>query len=102
MTAPTTTSLDLDPVDVFAKLVREVNAGLALVELQPRDQRRDAALDALVLARDVLDDARELLAPDCDHSSGLRFLDGRCVECEASPSCCELWPAEHTVECGRA
>lgn len=54
--------LDLDPVDVFARLVREVDAGRTLVELQPRDQLRDAALDALALARDVLDDARALVA----------------------------------------
>lgn len=52
----------VDPLDVFNKLVREVDAGRVLVQLvtTPNDRRR-AALDALNLARDVLDDARRLL-----------------------------------------
>lgn len=55
--------LDLDPVDVFAKLVREVDAGRALVTMTPAGDQRRAALDALTLARDVLDDARQMLDP---------------------------------------
>lgn len=56
------TALDLDPVDVFGKLVREVDAGRALVTMtQPASDKRRAALDALTLARDVLDDARLFL-----------------------------------------
>ena len=58
--------LDLDPVDVFAKLVREVDAGRALVTMTPAGEQRRAALDALALARDVLEDARQLLDPDDD------------------------------------
>lgn len=52
-----------DPVAVFGKLVREVEAGTVLVSLaMTGDETRRAALDALQLARDVLDDAgRQLL-----------------------------------------
>lgn len=47
-----------DPVAVFAKLVREVEAGQVLVSLSVTpSETRDAALDSLALARDVLDDA---------------------------------------------
>lgn len=49
-----------DPGAVFAKLVREVDAGRALVEQAGANSRRLAALDALALARDVLTDARDL------------------------------------------
>jgi len=46
-----------DPVVVFAKLVREVEAGQVLVSLATSSsETRDAALDALALARDVLAD----------------------------------------------
>lgn len=58
--------LDLDPVDVFAQLVREVDAGRALVSMTPAGDQRRAALDALALARDVLDDARQLLDDPAD------------------------------------
>lgn len=46
-----------DPVSVFAKLVREVEAGSVLVSLATSSsETRRAALDALALARDVLRD----------------------------------------------
>lgn len=54
----------VEPVDLFAKLVREVEAGQALIALAMTEhEQRMGALDALALARDVLDDARrELVA----------------------------------------
>lgn len=48
------------PVELFSKLVREVDAGRTLVEQTERSSRQLAALDALDLARDVLTDARDL------------------------------------------
>lgn len=55
----------LGPLDILTKLVREVRAGQCLVALSttPHEQRL-AALDALALARDVLDDAQARLAAD--------------------------------------
>jgi hypothetical protein len=52
-----------DPVVVFAKLVREVEAGQVLVSLasSPGETKR-AALDALQLARDVLTDGLEAVS----------------------------------------
>lgn len=58
----------LDPVVIFAKLVREVEAAQVLVSLSttPGDTRT-AALDGLALARDVLADARlQLDQVGCD------------------------------------
>lgn len=46
-----------DALDVFAALVREVDAGRALIAAMPATDRKTAAVDALALARDVLDDA---------------------------------------------
>ena len=47
-----------DPVVVFSKLVREVEAGQVLVSLATSaGETRAAALDSLALARDVLADA---------------------------------------------
>ena len=49
-----------DPVVVFSKLVREVDAGKVLVSLaSSADETKRAALDALQLARDVLADGLE-------------------------------------------
>lgn len=48
---------------MFAKLMREVEAGRVLVSLaMTPDETRAAALDSLQLAADVLADARDLLA----------------------------------------
>lgn len=52
----------IDARDVFAKLVAEVDAGRALVAMTPLGERHRAAVDALTLARCVLDDARDLFA----------------------------------------
>ena len=66
--------LDLDPLDVFGKLVREVNAGTALVTMtMDAGEQRRAALDALALARDVLEDARQLLEPADDEPVVIDF-----------------------------
>lgn len=51
----------VDAVELFAQLVREVDAGRALVCMTPLGERHRAAVDALALARDVLADARDLL-----------------------------------------
>lgn len=51
----------VDPVKVFANLVREVDAGRALIAMTPLGERHRAAADALALARDVLADARDML-----------------------------------------
>lgn len=60
-----TAPLDIDPSDVFAKLVREVDAGRALLAMTTTPEaKRRAAADALALARDVLEDAREQLQVD--------------------------------------
>lgn len=89
------TALDLDPVDVFAKLVREVDAGTALVTMSlDAGERRRAALDALTLARCVLEDARELL--DQPPVVPLRFPTAvaitRCDVTHSGPRC----PEDHT------
>lgn len=63
----------IDPVRLFDKLLREVDAGRALVGLSAAGpEQRAAALDALALVRDVLDDARDELARlDRDQLAGV-------------------------------
>lgn len=58
---PTPPAGPVDAVELFAQLVREVDAGRALVCMTPLGERHRAAVDALALARDVLADARDLL-----------------------------------------
>jgi hypothetical protein len=49
----------LDPVDLLDELVRETRAARTLIVLAtPGDERRRAAVDALNLCADVLEDAR--------------------------------------------
>lgn len=50
----------VDAAAVFTQLVREVDAGRALVAMTPPGQQHRAAIDALALCRDVLTDARDL------------------------------------------